>query len=567
MLIHKMNGLMDRRSLLQSLFVGTEKEGSNRSANNYPDRNPVQSGLDPYEGEWSHLQAAHLLRRTMYGPTLEQINHAVELGLDLTLAQLIQPATIPEPPLNYYFENDPNVPIGSTWIDAPYPPGSNLVYYRNRSFGGWTMKNLFEEGLSITEKMIVFWHNHFVTADVNEPRFDYTYFDTIRKHSLGNFREFVKAMTVDPSMLRYLNGNQNTKNAPNENYARELLELFTIGKGPLAGPGDYTNYTEGDISEIARILTGWKDQGFRATDNTPVGSYFRSAQHDTGIKTLSARFDQAVIENEGEVEYKTLIDLIFTRRETARYICRKLYRWFVYHIIDPQTEDLVIEPMADLLIQHDFEIQPVLSILLSSQHFYDANTIGCLIKNPLDFLFSTVKNLEIKLPEEDLNLYYKSLLVLFDLAKLLQMSYGDPPSVAGWSAYYQGPSYYEIWINSVTLPYRMNFTKAITLAGIRQGQVKVIADVLSLVNKLENPSDIDSLLSQLIRLLFPLDLTDKQKQHLKDILIPGLPDYEWTIEYVNYLNNLEDESIVKSMENKLRILFDAMLSLPEFHLS
>ena len=98
----------------------------------------------------------------------------------------------------------------------------------------------------------IFWHNHFVTADIGDRRVVYDYMNTLRTHALGDFRQFVKDITIDHAMLRYLNGNQNNKNAPNENYARELLELFTIGKGPLVAEGDYSNYTEDDIIAICR---------------------------------------------------------------------------------------------------------------------------------------------------------------------------------------------------------------------------------------------------------------------------------------------------------------------------
>ncbi|MBK9745017.1 MAG: DUF1800 family protein [Saprospiraceae bacterium] len=112
---------------------------------------------------------------------------------------------------------------------------------------------------NIREKMTMFWHNHFVTADINDPRYNYIYISLLRKNALGNFKQLTKDITIDPAMLNYLNGRDNTGQAPNENYARELMELFTLWQSPLAGPGDYTTYTEDDIKEMARVLTGWID--------------------------------------------------------------------------------------------------------------------------------------------------------------------------------------------------------------------------------------------------------------------------------------------------------------------
>jgi len=558
---------MDRRTSLRTLLGRPSISQSESIKALTSKKSFVSSGLEKYTGAWTTTEAAHLLRRTMYGPTIEQIEQTVSDGLEQTINQLFAPSLLPDPPVNYYYQDDPFVPIGSTWIEAPYHADINLTGHRNRSFNAWALMNIGEEEVSISEKMVTFWHNHFVTANINDPKFDYHYFTTLRTNALGNFREFVKEITINPSMLRYLNGNQNTKNAPNENFARELLELFTIGKGPLISPGDYTNYTETDISEVARVLTGWKDQGYKTREDIDVGSYFRTSKHDTGTKTLSEKFDNAVLENNGAEEYLDLIDIIFSKREVARFICRKFYRWFVYYEIDEVTETNVIEPLVDIFIQNNYEIIPVLETLLSSQHFYDHLNNGCLIKNPVDFIFSVLKTLKVDLPKEDLKAYYKINLTLFNFLGQLQMSYGNPPSVAGWNSYYQEPSYYEIWINSVTLPYRMNFTRAMSLAGINQSGNTYIIDVLSLVESLPNPSDIIELIQSLVTLLFPQPITDKQIIYLKDILIPGLPDYEWTIEYVHYLNNLDDENTVKSMENKLRIFLDAMLSMPEFYLS
>jgi hypothetical protein len=258
---------MDRRATLATLLGRTKQQKNARTAS----AAPVVSGILPYAGPWEFEQAAHLLRRAMFGPNYQQIKDAVANGMDATVDQLLADLAMPDPPLNYNFNQDPNVPIGATWIDAPYSPTVNFLNYRYQSLFGWTIEQIFTEGVSIREKMTLFWHNHFVTASgiVVDTKFVYNYITLLRENSLGNFRELVKAITINPAMLRYLNGNQNNKFAPNENYARELLELFTIGKGELAGPGDYTNYTEEDVIEIARVLTGWIDTGY-FTNNPDV---------------------------------------------------------------------------------------------------------------------------------------------------------------------------------------------------------------------------------------------------------------------------------------------------------
>jgi len=272
------------------------------------------SGLDPYTGTWEFEQAAHLLRRTTYGPTYARIKDAAQNGMDNVVAQLLTVQPLPAPPLNYDYDQDPNVTIGETWVDAPYIQAMNLQGYRRRSLAGWTVGQMLNEGTSIREKMVLFWHNHFVTGDINDPKFVYKYITLLRENVLGNFKDLVKKATIDPAMLRYLNGNENTKTAPNENYARELMELFTLGKGELAGPGDYTTYTEDDVVAVARVLTGWRDVGYFTQEFNPIGSVFVLNRHDTDSKQLSHRFNDVIINNNNELEYEDLIDIIFQKR-------------------------------------------------------------------------------------------------------------------------------------------------------------------------------------------------------------------------------------------------------------
>ncbi len=529
-----------------------------------------ESGLTPYSGPFNIEQAAHLLRRTTFGPTRSLIKQAWDDGLNKTLDNLLAVKPLPAPPLNYDYSEDPNVPVGSTWIDAPYITGNNTPQRssRNRSLRAWTYSTIAAEGISIREKMVLFWHNHFVTGDIDDPKYVFRYITLLRENALGNFRELTKKVTIDPAMLRYLNGNENSAKAPNENYSRELLELFTIGKGPVAGPGDYTNYTEDDVVQMAKVLTGWVARGFNTT--TPgqaVAAEYVSSRHDKGSKTLSHRFDKVVINNLEAEEYAHLINIIFKKNECARFISRKLYRWLVYYKIDAEVEANIIAPMAQLIIENDYEIKPALRALLASQHFFDVLNVGPMIKNPIDFVFSTVKALDVEFPT-DLNKHYNLWWTVFrSTGDSLQMTYYDPPSVAGWKAYYQIPAYYRTWINSVTLPLRMATTATLATNGIRSAGVTVKINVLKYVEGLPNPFDPNVMIGEIARVLYPQPLTASQLKLLKNVLIPGLPDFEWTVEYGDYRNNPNDKNLAASVESKLRNLFLVMLSLPEFYLS
>jgi uncharacterized protein (DUF1800 family) len=554
---------MDRRAAISSLIGKIDASQKTRTIST------IDTGLQPYTGPFNFEQAAHLLRRVTFGPTNAIIKQSVTFGLTKTLDTLFASQPLPEPPLNFNYASDPNVPIGSTWINAPYISGNNQIQsYRNQSLRAWTYATIFVEGMSLREKMVLFWHNHFVTGDIDDPKFVYKYITLLRENALGNFRELTKKITVDPAMLRYLNGNENTATAPNENYSRELLELFTIGKGPLVGPGDYTNYTEDDVVQMAKVLSGWVAKGFNTTTlGQAVESVFTSSRHHKGTKTLSPRFDNAVITNMEEKEYTHLIDLIFKKDECARFICRKLYRWFVYYQITPDIEQNVIKPMAQILIDNTYEIKPALRALLNSQHFFDFLNVGPMIKHPIDFLFSILKPFEVEFPTS-LNQNYSIWWTLFrNTADPLQMTYYNPPSVAGWKAWYQEPSFYRSWINSVTLPLRMAVASTLAKSGYKSSGVTVRISPLKFVEKLKNPFDPNDLIDEIAKILLPQPLSSSQRNILKSVLIPGLPDFEWTVEYTDYRNNPTNTSLAAAVETKLRNMLEVMLLLPEFNLS
>ncbi len=561
---------MDRRTTL-STFFGKGNKSQKRDLKTEIFRKAEKTattttGLDPYNGPWEYEQAAHLLRRTIYGPTYTQIKDAAQNGMDNVVAQLLTVQPLPPPPVNYDYDQDPNVAIGETWIDSPYILTENFIPYRTRSLLGWTMGLMLNQGISLREKMTLFWHNHFVTADINDPKFVYKYITLLRENALGNFKDLVKMVTIDPAMLRYLNGNQNTKTAPNENYARELMELFTLGKGELAGPGDYTTFTEDDVVAIAKVLTGWRDVGFTTLEFIPVGSVFISNRHDTDPKQLSHRFDDVIINNNNEQEYADLIDIIFQKEEVSKFICRKLYRWFLYYKIDEDIEQNVIAPMAQMLIDNDYEIAPVVEALLKSEHFYDAENYGCMIKDPIDFSLAIINQFEVQIPS-DLELQYRVWLNLYEIPTVLQMQYYNPPSVAGWTAYYQTPSYYQIWINSVTLPYRALYVGLMLTTGINIPGNNPVIDVLAFVDSIDDPYDVNNVIDEFVKILFSKDIEANQKLFLKTVLIPGLPDFEWNVEYTEYASDPGNVAVANSVRNKLVNLLYVMLTMPEYHLS
>src|SRR5215212_3725180 len=192
----------------------------------------TSTGLNPYSGPWTIGEVKHLLRRTMFGATKTDVDYFVNAGFTNTINQLLTLAGPPTPPLNTYTSqyNDPNVPFGQTWVTAPSDPQATGL--RSKSFKAWWTGLMLNQARTIEERMTLFWSNHFSTETivVQDPRYSYKTNVLCRQYALGNFKTLTKLITLDPGMLKYLNGYLNTNSAPDENYGRELQELFTVGK-------------------------------------------------------------------------------------------------------------------------------------------------------------------------------------------------------------------------------------------------------------------------------------------------------------------------------------------------
>jgi uncharacterized protein (DUF1800 family) len=370
-------------------------------------------------------------------------------------------------------------------------------------------------------------------------------------------------MTINPGMLNYLDGVDNVEGSPNENYARELFELFTIGKGQLIEEGNYSNYTEHDIREAAKVLTGWK-----TSSNTDL-AYFSSSKHDKSTKVFSEIYNNQEISNNEENEYKDLINMIFSKRETAKFLVKKIYRWFVYFQIDETIENEIIEPLTTFFVEADFELKPLLKKLLGSKHFFDENMRGSMIKNPLELNIGMIRQLEFEVPDNnDLQKQYGFWNVIRYQNGLQDMELGNPPDVAGWPAWYLEPVFNQVWINTATIPNKANFIKTLILWGIRpfSGADKIYFNPFKLAYLVEDPSDINQLLSTFSSLLFPLPISSEKLEELKEVLIPGLPDFEWTVEWNKYVNNPDDENQKNAVKNSLNSLLVKMCSMAEYQI-
>ncbi|OAV46293.1 hypothetical protein A3850_018740 [Lewinella sp. 4G2] len=525
--------------------------------------------MEPYTGPWTKQEAGHLLARATFGATFETLRTATEQGLEATLDQLLTELPLPTPPIAE--EDDGITPAGESWTEYAYPEnvGERIVAVRIRknSFRSWLNKLRVEEGISARETMVLFWHDHFANDLYQDVRWNYLHSTLLRENAFGDFRQLVKDVTVDPVMLAFLNGNQNTVRRPNENYARELLELFTVGKGPQVGPGDYTNYTEEDVVAMARSLTGWRTQRTFASDVTlPLTAEFVPARHDAEAVQLSPRFGSIQFPSTGETTYQRLVDLIFEKDAAAEFLARKLYRWFVYYEITDAVEANVIQPLAALLRANDYVVGPVVRTLLGSQHFFDVQSQGPMIKHPIQYVVGLVRQFAVipVNPNNPDQQFYNALFVRAD-----QMGMGDfrAPSVSGWPAFYQEPLFYRSWINSSTLALRNKMINNLfrRTPGI-QGYGVVDFSLLALVRQFPDPVALWPMIDEWVSLLFPRPIPEGQREALRELLLPGLPETQWSVEYATLLANPNDEGLATSLENNLRRMVRAMTEMPEYQL-
>jgi uncharacterized protein (DUF1800 family) len=528
---------------------------------------PVNLSMAPYAGPWTKWEAAHLLKRTMFGPTNQQMLDAVAAGMNATVASVLQIPVIDQP-----LAFDPGetiVPYGTTWVNALYPTiagqAQTVESARQLSLGAWIMKRLNTEPLSIAEKLCFFWVNHFGVTAIQDSRGTYNYHMLLRQHALGNFKQMIKDVTVDPAMLLFLNGATNTLYSPNENYARELLELFTIGKGPQIGPGDYTHYTEEDVAAGAKILTGYIVEGLRSSTLTSPQATFYPILHDTTTKQLSYHFGNATVTNNGANEYSDYIDIIFQQDQVATHICTKLYRYFVNYDLTTDVETNIIPVMSQTMINNNYEILPVLDELFKSEHFYDVSLKGAVIRNPLEAIFGAFNPAE-SVPNFNLTTNSNLYLLIYGFAQGQGLDYATPPSVAGWTAYYLAPNFTKLWLSSSYIKNRFDFATLVTIfTGIPSGGNNFKVNALTLVDGLSIPSDAQVVIDDLCEVYCPKPISAAQKLVLKNILTNGLPDFEWTIQYNDYLANPGNTTFSDPVRLRVELVINRILKMPEFH--
>jgi uncharacterized protein (DUF1800 family) len=354
---------------------------------------------------WDRRKVGHLYRRAGFGATLEELIRGVADGPEKTIDRLLKGE-----------RQDPDFESTSEFMagERSLPPGAPQA-----RLAAWWLDRILKTKHPLEEKMTLFWHNHFATsnAKVQNARYMLTQYRTLKTHALGSFPTLVHAMTYDPAMMVWLDTVESKKGKPNENYARELMELFTLGIGP---------YTEADVREAARAFTGYEIADGKGT--------FNPKQHDTEAKTvMGGKVDKA----------EAVVDRCLARPECPRFVAKKLYR---YLVSDAESVDAgLLQSLADKYRESKFETGKLVETILRSEHFFSPVAYRAKVKSPVEFVAGIVRGLEGTAGPLPLAQAMDGLgQVLF-----------APPSVKGWDG---GPA----WLNGQTLLFRQNLALALT---------------------------------------------------------------------------------------------------------
>jgi uncharacterized protein (DUF1800 family) len=385
---------------------------------------PPLDRLDPAEAwqpwqpdahqRWDLRWAGHLHRRAAFGATLDELRRAVAAGLPTTLDRLLKGSS-----------------EAATYESLLSDTGQSIAKGGDEAaLRGWWLYAMLHGGHPLREKLTLFWHNHFATsnAKVRSTELMFAQNQALRRHALGQFRPLLADLSRDPAMLVWLDSNRNVKGQANENYAREVMELFTLGVG---------NYTEADIREAARAFTGWHTDGERFT--------FAPRSHDDGEKTVFGR--------RGQWDGTDVQRIILDQPAAARFLVRKLYRFFIAETADPP--DALLEPLAERYRHSDYDTGELVATMLRSRHFFSDYAYRKRIKSPVEYVLGVVRAVRPDVAPSS----------LVPPLEAMGQALFAPPNVKGWTG---GKN----WLNSATVLARQNFAQAMLPGAAPAGGVK-----------------------------------------------------------------------------------------------
>lgn len=565
-------------------------------------KNVSSYSLDPYNSTLSIKEKSHLLRRSMVGVSDRHLEDLKGLSFDEIFDLIFTPDTLEEPVNNYFYRRSnvewnelygrDDVLPGETFVNNASTERNENDEYEN---GDWVRResiqanmstNIYNQKTSIHWKIFLFLHN-LVPTDGGQGIDNkglWNYYKLIFDSCFGSYKEFIFNITLNPAMLIYLNLNASQKETPDENYAREVQELFTVGKRP------FSMFTEGDVREAARLLVGFRVDNDSIFKDGEVSYAPNQWQHDTGDKQFSSFYGNKKIEGreteDGMIEELTeFVDMLFYPDQSKLYITRRLYQFFVNPKISEEIEQKIITPLSEVFKNSNYSLSETLKVLLKSKHFFDESNLYSMIKSPYDYVFGLVKELNLfdgvirnydqesngnfSIPERLSNVETRNLYLSNNGAGWrLQnqgMIIGKPPSVSGWPPFYQQPVYDLFWINSVTLKDKINYVEGCCKWGLYlEDGYQMTCDKIVYLFTYENIEDIDLLLEEMTEKLLSRSISEQDKQRIISSSFNGADKKHWTdkvIELKNGNNNSDWE--IKEIFEK--IMFQ-VFSLGEYNM-
>jgi uncharacterized protein (DUF1800 family) len=446
------------------------------------------------EQPWNLQRVGHLYRRAAFGATFAELEAGVKAGPDAVLGQLFKGAP------------------GLAAFDAEMEPLARSIAKANsaQQLRSWWLARMLYTPHPLEEKLTLFWHNHFATSITKmgeTARFMLGQYELMRKHALGNFATLLQEMSCDPAMMVWLDTRDSKKGNPNENYARELMELFSLGLG---------HYTEKDIREAARAFTGWEIQGNEAV--------FNKKEHDDGDKT--------VLGKTGPFKGEDVVRICLEQKSAAPFIAGKLYRFLVSETVDATPE--LLAPLAEQFRASGYDFGALVKTVLSSNLFFSPAVYRARVKSPVEFALGIVRGLEGRVGTTALGLALEG----------LGQNVFSPPSVKGWDGG-------RAWLNGQTLLFRQNLALALTSTeDVRFGRRTDPAELVRRCKKTEG-----EVVDFFLKLFLQGDVAPEARARLEEYCErsrrQSFPVY-WT------KADVED--------HRVRALCHLVLTLPEFQL-
>jgi hypothetical protein len=380
--------------------------------------------------QWNAMTAAHLLNRAAFGGSPKDVENLRKMGLGAAVSSFVDYEKYPDPtPVPDWAHPNPDLLATRSAMDKAADPYTKFELQRQRSIIDrvqmgdlryWWIRRMALGTRPFQEKMTLFWHGHFATSfeKVQLPYFLWLQNETLRQNATGNFNQLLIAVSEDPAMLLYLDGARSNRNKPNENFSREVMELFTLGEG---------HYTEKDVQEAAKAYTGWGISADR--------SYYQynPKNHDPGPKTV---FGQT-----GNYTGEDLLNIICNQPQCAKFVAAKLWRFFV----QDQPPQPIVDALATEFHNHDMDIKHLMRVIFMSKEFYAPEVIRSQIKSPVQWLIASSHQMEAPLPTQPMTLVMLS---------VLGQELFQPPNVKGWDG---GIA----WVSTTNLLDRFNFAAAL----------------------------------------------------------------------------------------------------------